>query len=217
MSNYLACDISPLAKPQKTTKIIHMQIAWNTSANCMYRKSAMSTTPTVAPKTVPERGHARIDHIFVLLATAVVLGGLGFAAYFALSINQSIGKADQIAVSGHGDIATILGIVLSLALGTLLTVIFVRGRRREAEEDAPPAAVTSLLSIVTAGCPVVLMSGIAVIPGGAQRRPGIQGKRRTRLRHFLPWTPPSPGRRLALLRTAIINSAKPTAPHTSPA
>lgn len=94
----------------------------------------MSTTPAAAPKTAPERGHARIDHIFVLLATAVVLGGLGFAAYFALSINQSM-EGDQIAVSGHGDIATVLGIILSLALGTLLTVIFVRGRKREAEED----------------------------------------------------------------------------------
>ncbi|MBN9527683.1 MAG: hypothetical protein J0H82_15845 [Alphaproteobacteria bacterium] len=97
----------------------------------------MNTTPTpsLAPKPTPERGHALIDHIFVLLATAVVLGGLGFAAYFALSINRSM-DGDQIAVSGHGDVATILGIILSLALGILLTAIFVRGRKREAEEDA---------------------------------------------------------------------------------
>lgn len=94
-----------------------------------------NSTPSTTPKPGPERGHAPIDHIFVLLATAVVLGGLGFAAYFALSINKSM-EGDQIAVSGHGDIATILGIILSLALGLLLTVIFVRGRKREAEEDA---------------------------------------------------------------------------------
>lgn len=95
----------------------------------------MSTKPTVSPKPGPERGHALIDHVFVLLATAVVLGGLGFAAYFALSINRSM-ESDQITVSGHGDVATILGIILSLALGILLTAIFVRGRKREAEEDA---------------------------------------------------------------------------------
>jgi len=94
----------------------------------------MNTTPVAPEKTAPERGHALIDHLFVLLATAVVLGGLGFAAYFALSINKSM-EGDQIAVSGHGTLATVLGIILSLALGILLTVIFVRGRQREAAED----------------------------------------------------------------------------------
>lgn len=94
----------------------------------------MNTTPAAPDKTTPERGHALIDHVFVLLATSVVLGGLGFAAYFALSINKSM-EGDQIAVSGHGTLATVLGIILSLALGILLTVIFVRGRQREAAED----------------------------------------------------------------------------------
>lgn len=94
----------------------------------------MNTKPVAPDKTTPERGHALIDHLFVLIATSVVLGGLGFAAYFALSINKSM-EGDQIAVSGHGTLATVLGIILSLALGILLTVIFVRGRQREAAED----------------------------------------------------------------------------------
>jgi hypothetical protein len=84
----------------------------------------------------PERGHARIDRLFVLAATLIVLCGLGFAAYLAFSMNIAA-RSDGIEMSNHGVFATVLGIVLSVGLGVLLTTIFVRGRRREVrDEDA---------------------------------------------------------------------------------
>ncbi len=86
-------------------------------------------------KPPPERGHARIDRLFVLAATLIVLGGLGFAAYLAFSMNTAA-RSDGVEMSDHGVFATILGIGLSVGLGVLLTTIFVRGRRREVRDEA---------------------------------------------------------------------------------
>jgi hypothetical protein len=93
--------------------------------------------------TKPERGNARIDRLFVLVATLIVLLGLGYAGYLAFTMNTA-SDADGAEMSNHGVFATILGIVLSVGLGVLLTTIFVRGRRREARDEnahvykAPP-------------------------------------------------------------------------------
>lgn len=89
----------------------------------------------VPGKPMPERGHARIDRLFVLVATLLVLCGLGYAGYLALTVNTATDAVDA-EMSNHGVFATVLGIVLSVGLGIVLTTIFVRGRRREvAEQD----------------------------------------------------------------------------------
>ncbi len=82
----------------------------------------------------PERGNARVDRLFVLAATLIVLCGLGFAAYLAFTMNTA-SEAGGAELSNHGVFATVLGIVLSVGLGVLLTTIFVRGRRREVHDQ----------------------------------------------------------------------------------
>ncbi len=95
-----------------------------------------ATDKTPPGDTRPERGHARIDRLFVLAATLLVLCGLGYAGYLALTVNTTTDAVDA-EMSDHGVFATVLGIVLSVGLGIVLTTIFVRGRRREvAEQDA---------------------------------------------------------------------------------
>lgn len=91
------------------------------------------TDPAADPPK-PERGNARIDRAFVLVATLIVLAGLGYAGYLAFTMNTA-SEADGAEMSSHGVFATILGIVLSVGLGILLTTIFVRGRRREARDE----------------------------------------------------------------------------------
>lgn len=93
-----------------------------------------ATQKTPPGNTRPERGHARIDRLFVLAATLLVLCGLGYAGYLALTVNTATDAVDA-EMSDHGVFATVLGIVLSVGLGILLTTIFVRGRRREVAEQ----------------------------------------------------------------------------------
>ncbi len=82
-------------------------------------------------------GYKPIDKIFVLLATAVVLAGLVFVLWRAFGLYVASEEQD-IVMSVHGVYATIIGVVFSIALGLLLSIIFVRGRKREVrdEEDA---------------------------------------------------------------------------------
>jgi len=93
-----------------------------------------ATQKTPPGTTQPERGHARIDRFFVLAATLLVLCGLGYAGYLAMTVNTATDAVDA-RMSDHGVFATVLGIVLSVGLGILLTTIFVRGRRREVTEQ----------------------------------------------------------------------------------